>query len=153
MDEFKLSGIAVLSSQMVKSQIYEILTLRCCQAACWNENDSNVKQRILACSLTASTKLTQEERSTEKLEALMSIGRAALTQYGFLWCLRKIKQHLASSLSLAWSEALWMIAVLTCIRHPQLCTRTSETAGVTLQGLPDCHCDATQRRQCVCVSL
>lgn len=44
-------------------------------------------------------------------------------------------------------------AVLTCIRRPQLCTQTSETAGLTLQGLPDCHCDATQRRQCVCVSL
>lgn len=53
--------IDILSAKMVKSQGLKkkknkkILTLRCCQNAGGNKSDSNVKQRILPCSLLTST--------------------------------------------------------------------------------------------------
>lgn len=42
-------------------------------------------------------------------------------------------------------------AMLTCIQYPWLCRQTSETTGLTLQGLPHCHRAATQRRMYVCI--
>lgn len=55
--------IDILSAKMVKSQGLKkkILTLRCCQNARGNKSDSNVKQRILPCSLLTSTKSKKRE--------------------------------------------------------------------------------------------
>lgn len=55
--------IDILSAKMVKSQGLKkkIPTLRCCQNAWGNKSDSNVKQRILPCSLLTSTKSKKRE--------------------------------------------------------------------------------------------
>lgn len=42
-------------------------------------------------------------------------------------------------------------AMLTCIQYPWFCRQTSETTGLTLQGLLYCHRAVTQGRGYVCV--
>lgn len=63
----------VLSAQMVKKPgTLKILTLRCCQVARRNTSDSDVKQRILACSRLLSLTKT-ENRGRAVLYVIIAI--------------------------------------------------------------------------------